>query len=67
LEADCPLGGTHVIARLKIKCSDVRVAERAAEFGVECRPLSKYYLRGRGKNGIILGYGGFSPAAMLDD
>jgi GntR family transcriptional regulator/MocR family aminotransferase len=63
-EIECPAGGTHVIGELKPRLSDVRVALRAAEFGVECRPLSKYYLRRRGRNGLILGYGGFSPAAI---
>ena len=64
LNVPSPAGGTHVIAELKTKHRDVRVAQVAERFGVECRPLSKYYLRPGGKQGLILGYGGFSPAAI---
>jgi len=59
-----PAGGTHVIAEVKTRHTDVRVAQRAAEFGVECRPLSAYFLHPGGKQGLVLGYGGFSPAAI---
>jgi GntR family transcriptional regulator/MocR family aminotransferase len=64
LRIPSPAGGTHAIAELKTRHNDVRISQRAAEFGVECRPLSKYYLRPGGKQGLILGYGGFSPSAI---
>jgi GntR family transcriptional regulator/MocR family aminotransferase len=56
--------GLHVAADLT-GASDVRVAEIAAERGVDVMPLSSYYFgRGPRANGLVLGFGGVRPDGM---
>ncbi|MET0555716.1 MAG: PLP-dependent aminotransferase family protein [Vicinamibacteria bacterium] len=56
--------GLHVAADL-VGASDVRVADLAAERGVDVMPLSSYYFgRGPRANGLVLGFGGVRPDGM---
>jgi GntR family transcriptional regulator/MocR family aminotransferase len=56
--------GLHVAADLTGP-ADVRVAEIAAERGVDVMPLSSFYFgRGPRANGLVLGFGGVRPDGM---
>jgi GntR family transcriptional regulator/MocR family aminotransferase len=56
--------GLHVAADL-VGAPDVRVADIAAERGVDVMPLSSYYFaRGPRANGLVLGFGGVRPDGM---
>ncbi|RIL07805.1 MAG: PLP-dependent aminotransferase family protein [Proteobacteria bacterium] len=51
--SDC---GLDLVARLAPGLDDERVASLAAERGVELRPLSRFSLGRRPRNGLVLGY-----------
>jgi GntR family transcriptional regulator / MocR family aminotransferase len=56
--------GLHVAADL-VGAPDARVAEIAADRGVDVMPLSSYYFgRGPRANGLVLGFGGVRPDGM---
>ena len=56
--------GLHVAADL-VGATDARVADLAAERGVDVMPLSSYYFgRGPRANGLVLGFGGVRPDGM---
>ena len=45
---------------------DTEIAARAAEAGLNLRPLSAYWPGGAGPQGLILGYAGFAPEVLED-
>ena len=56
LDAQSSNAGLHLVLRLPDDCDDVAIAEAAQARGVLTRPLSRYYLRGGGRRGLLLGY-----------
>jgi len=48
--------GLHLVLRLPDDCDDVAICEAAQARGVLTRPLSRYYLRGSARRGLLLGY-----------
>ena len=72
LEADCgdelaPARcdtGMQLVATLRSRLSDRRVAEEAARLGVEVGALSSYGIRRPGRRGLVFGFGGVRPSAM---
>jgi len=61
--------GTHVVAWLHGETRgsgplDVRVSEAAAADGMVIFPMSRYYIGPAPHNGIVLGYGGLTPALI---
>jgi GntR family transcriptional regulator/MocR family aminotransferase len=56
--------GLHVVARLRGRTSDRRIALRAARRGLWTMPLSGCYLGPATSQGLVLGYGGSSAAAI---
>jgi GntR family transcriptional regulator/MocR family aminotransferase len=56
--------GVHLVARLRGRRSDREVVRRAARQGVWTMPLSDCYLGRAASQGLVLGYGGSSAAAI---
>ncbi|QNK72499.1 PLP-dependent aminotransferase family protein [Variovorax sp. PAMC28562] len=56
LDAQSSNAGLHLVLRLPDECDDVAIADAARARGVLTRPLSRYYLRGGGRRGLLLGY-----------
>jgi GntR family transcriptional regulator/MocR family aminotransferase len=61
--------GTHVVAWLNGEAKgggplDIRVSEAAAADGMVIFPMSRYYIGPAPHNGIVLGYGGLTPALI---
>jgi GntR family transcriptional regulator / MocR family aminotransferase len=56
--------GMHVVLWLARGMDDRLVVERAAKAGVAVRPVSPMFAPGTGRPGLVLGFGGFSPAQM---
>src|SRR5262249_4544804 len=50
--------GMHITALLPDGVSDIEVAKRGGERGIELLPLSEFYIGGTTQNGLILGYTG---------
>ena len=50
--------GMHLVGCLQSQVSDVKVAEKARELGIEAPALSTYYRSHQPKNGLLLGYAG---------
>jgi GntR family transcriptional regulator/MocR family aminotransferase len=48
--------GLHLVLRLPDGSDDVAIAQAAQARGVLTRPLSRYYLRGGARRGLLLGY-----------
>ena len=53
--------GLHVNLYLSKGMDDRMAAEKAAESGVDTRPLSKFWLGPPARTGLLLGYAAFSP------
>jgi GntR family transcriptional regulator / MocR family aminotransferase len=72
LEADCgdelapaPCDtGMQLVATLRSRLSDRRVAEEAARLGVEVGALSSYGMGRSRRRGLVFGFGGVRPSAM---
>ena len=58
--------GMHLSAFLPEGVDDVEFTRRAAVAGVSVRPLSICYLQPPKRGGLILGYGGATPAQIRD-
>jgi GntR family transcriptional regulator / MocR family aminotransferase len=56
--------GVHLVARLKVRRSDREAVLQAARRGVWTMPLSACYLGPPTSQGLVLGYGGSSAAAI---
>ncbi|WP_347469332.1 PLP-dependent aminotransferase family protein [Burkholderia stagnalis] len=56
--------GMHVVLWLAGGLDDRAVVARAAEAGVAVRAVSPMFAPGTGRPGLVLGFGGFSPAQM---
>jgi len=56
--------GMHVVLWLAGRLDDREVVARAAEAGVAVRAVSPMFAPGTGRPGLVLGFGGFSPAQM---
>ncbi|HEU5039468.1 MAG TPA: PLP-dependent aminotransferase family protein, partial [Gemmatimonadales bacterium] len=66
LEAPPRAAGMHLMAWLRPGEDDGGVAARAAEAGVETPPLSRYAVRRPARGGLLLGWAGYSPAAIRE-
>jgi GntR family transcriptional regulator/MocR family aminotransferase len=56
--------GMQLVGLLPEGTDDVALSREAAVHGVSVRPLSPCYLESPGRSGLILGYGGVSPAQI---
>jgi GntR family transcriptional regulator/MocR family aminotransferase len=54
--------GVHLVVWLPKAMSDVKVASDARSAGIVVRPVSPLYASGRGRPGLMLGFGGFPVA-----
>lgn len=64
LTADVPDQGMHLIAYLNAERSDLDAEARAAAKGVLARAISPLYHQTPPRQGLLLGFTGFPPAAM---
>ncbi len=64
LEPDPPEQGMHMIAYLKDGISDLAAEAAAARAGVIARAISPLYLEAAPRQGLMLGFSGYPPAAM---
>jgi GntR family transcriptional regulator/MocR family aminotransferase len=64
LAVDPPDQGMHLVAYLRQGLADTAVERAALEEGVVVRALSRLYLRGRPRQGLLLGFSGY-PAASI--
>ncbi|WP_245903726.1 MocR-like pyridoxine biosynthesis transcription factor PdxR [Humitalea rosea] len=64
LEVDVPDQGLHLVARLRDGGDDVALAAACAAAGIATRPLSAMYLARPPVAGLVLGFTGFSDAAL---
>jgi GntR family transcriptional regulator/MocR family aminotransferase len=58
--------GMHLTLLLPEGMDDVALTRRAAEAGISVRPLSICYLKRPQRGGLILGFGGASPAEIRE-
>ena len=58
--------GMHLSAFLPKGVDDMELTRRAAAAGISVRPLSVCYLRPPPRGGLILGYGGATPAQIRE-
>jgi GntR family transcriptional regulator/MocR family aminotransferase len=65
LEAEPSAAGMHLVAWLAEGMGDEEASARAARAGVEASPLSRYATRRPPRGGLLLGWAGFPPAAIL--
>jgi GntR family transcriptional regulator / MocR family aminotransferase len=56
--------GMHLVVWLPKGVNDVKVSSDAREAGIVVRPISPLYASGKGRAGLMLGFGGFSIAAL---
>ncbi|MES2530727.1 MAG: PLP-dependent aminotransferase family protein [Pseudomonadota bacterium] len=56
LDAQSSNAGLHLVLRLPDGTDDVAIAQAAQARGVLTRPLSRYYLHGGARRGLLLGY-----------
>ena len=64
LEVEPPDQGMHLVAYLRPGLSDTAVERAALEEGVIVRALSRLYLRGRARQGLLLGFSGYPTASI---
>lgn len=64
LGVEPPDQGMHLVAYLRPGLADTAVERAALEEGVVVRALSRLYLRGRPRQGLLLGFSGY-PAASI--
>ncbi|MBA3260841.1 MAG: PLP-dependent aminotransferase family protein [Gemmatimonadales bacterium] len=58
--------GMHLVGWLEHGRDDAEVSARAAEFGVEAAPLSRYALVPPERGGLLLGWAGYPPEAIRE-
>jgi GntR family transcriptional regulator/MocR family aminotransferase len=58
--------GMHLVALLPPGVSDVAVSVKAAKRGISAVPLSSCYAKAPKRGGLILGYGGTTPAQIRE-
>jgi GntR family transcriptional regulator/MocR family aminotransferase len=56
--------GMHLVGWLAEGVDDRMISARAYEMGVEVPPISRYALTPLTRGGLLLGWAGYSPAAM---
>jgi len=56
--------GMHLVVWLPKAVNDVKLAFDARSVGIVVRPISPLYASGRGRSGLMLGFGGFSISAL---
>jgi GntR family transcriptional regulator/MocR family aminotransferase len=56
--------GMQLVGLLAEDVDDVALSRKAAEHGVSVRPLSPCYLGTPARSGLVLGYGGVTPAQI---
>ena len=56
--------GMHVLLWLPDGADDVRLAAHAQTVGLVVRPITPMYMNGRGRPGLMLGFGGFPPEQL---
>ena len=66
IEVHRPEAGMHVIGWLPKGSDDRQISMRAAENGVDAAPISAYYVHHCPRPGLMLGYTGYSQAAIRD-
>ena len=59
-----PQQGLHLVAGLPDGADDVALAQAARDSGVAARPLSPMHHRTPPRQGLVLGFSGFSPRAL---
>ena len=64
LTVDAKPAGLHAVAWLAEGLDSAEVSKRFAEAGVETPPLSGYAIGPFSREGLVLGYGAFSPALI---
>ncbi len=57
--------GMQIVLNLGDDMDDVAVSSAAAREDIICPPLSKYYAQPQNKSGLVLGFCGFEPGAMV--
>ena len=60
---DTQAGGMHVLAQLHEGC-DVDIARRAEQAGIAVQPLSQWYLEGKGRQGLLMGFTNVASAGQ---
>jgi GntR family transcriptional regulator / MocR family aminotransferase len=58
--------GMHLVALLPSGIDDVTVSKKAAAKGISAMPLSMCYMKTQPRPGLILGYGGTTPAQIRE-
>ena len=58
--------GMHILLWLPDGSDDVRIAARAQAVGLTMRPISPMYANAAGRPGLMLGFGGFTPAQLRE-
>ena len=56
--------GMHLVLWLPLGIDDVKIAEQAEQAGLVVRPISPMYANTPARYGLMLGFGGFSPAEL---
>jgi len=60
-----PPQGMHLVAYLRDGLSDIHVEQVAREHGVIVQAISPLYKAAPGRSGLMLGFSGYSPDAMI--
>ena len=58
-------GGMHCVYYLKHALSDIEICDQAAKQGLAIRPLSSYYSQKMIKQGLVIGFAGFSESEQV--
>lgn len=58
--------GMHLLARLDTRAEEDLLVERADKAGISLSPLSRYYLSGNKRPGLVLGYAGSTEGELLE-
>ena len=56
--------GLHLLASLSTKEADTGISARAARHGVEALPFSAFHVTAPARQGLVLGYAGYTPGAI---
>jgi GntR family transcriptional regulator/MocR family aminotransferase len=64
VSVEVPAGGMQLIADFGPGFDDVGASERLAEAGVAARPVSRFYLGDAQRRGFLMGFAGYSEAAI---
>ena len=66
LEVQPSAAGMHLVGWLPEGVDDKIASEKAAEFGVETRPLSSFAIEEDGRNGLLLGYSAYNEREIRE-